>query len=170
MSLQTVNDNGTYSSLKLRNTSSSTSEEKTEKLHEYLKKYGSKTTSKRVSLPRGWTKPGDSSIVCRYIIRDKYRDWISDSPLGTNIESGWVIYKVKIYACVRVTNNVRRTWQEMSKGCMTHTHVTTNNIRSCDCTMVVLKVLRMVYDWVIVLWQYCKYWDENTIDLVMNLL
>ena len=46
---------------------------------------------------------------------------------------------------------------ESSKFCVINTHVTMNKIQYCDCTRVVLKVLRLVYDRVIVLRQCCKY-------------
>ena len=42
------------------------------------------------------------------------------------------------------------------EGHVTNTHVIVNRIRSCDCIRVLLKVLRTVYDRMIVLGQYCK--------------
>ena len=49
-------------------------------------------------------------------------------------------------------------------------HVNVNKIRHCDFTRVVLKVLRPVYDHVIVIYQYFKYRDKNMIILVIYLL
>ena len=44
-----------------------------------------------------------------------------------------------------------------------------NSIRSCVRIRVVIKVLRLVYNYVIVLGKYCNYWDIYMIDLVIDL-
>ena len=60
-----------------------------------------------------------------------------------------------IYACVPGPNHVRSTYLERSKVGMTNTHVIVNKIQSCDLNREVLKVMRLVYDHMIVLRKYC---------------
>ena len=56
------------------------------------------------------------------------------------------MYQVQRYTCVPGPNHVRRTYLERSKGRVINTHVTTNKIKSCDRTRVVLNALRPVYN------------------------
>ena len=77
-----------------------------------MKNYGHKIRENGLVYPGIDLKTRDSSIVCRYIIIDKFKECISDSSLRNNIESGRVTSQVQRYSYVTGSNHVRRMYLE----------------------------------------------------------